>query len=83
MGLIGAMQPGHEDRTDHVVAQLGDGEFATGAMSLVPPEVAADPARLRAMRDRIDDQQRQRRSDEREVEGIARASGMDTDNDDV
>ncbi|MGW1619953.1 hypothetical protein [Streptomyces sp. NPDC002172] len=76
MGLLGAMQPGHEDRADHVVAQLGDGEHAKGAMSLVPPEVAADPDQLRALRDRIDAQQHQRRLDQQEVEGIARASGM-------
>ena len=47
MGLLGAMQPGHEDRADHVVARLGDGEHANGAMSLVPPDVAADPDQLR------------------------------------
>ncbi|MEU1193056.1 hypothetical protein [Streptomyces sp. NPDC005859] len=76
MGLLGALQPGHEDRADHVVAQLGDGEHAKGAMSLVPPDVAADPDQLRAMRDRIDAQQHQRRLDQQEVEGIARASGM-------
>jgi hypothetical protein len=76
MGLIGAMQPGGEDRADHVVAQLGDGEYARGAMSLVPPDVAADPDRLRALRERIDTQQHQRRLDQQEVEGIARASGM-------
>ncbi|MFJ8002193.1 hypothetical protein ACIQ7D_34655 [Streptomyces sp. NPDC096310] len=76
MGLIGAMQPGHEDRADHVVAHLGDGEHTKGAMSLVPPEVAADPAKLRAMRDKLEAQQSRRRSDEQTVEGIARASGM-------
>ncbi|MFC5720949.1 hypothetical protein ACFP1Z_12300 [Streptomyces gamaensis] len=76
MGLIGAMQPGHEDRADHVVAQLGDGEHAKGVMSLVPPDVAADPERLRAMRDKIDAEQARRRRDEQAVEGIARASGM-------
>ncbi|MFE3827730.1 hypothetical protein [Streptomyces sp. NPDC059092] len=78
MGLIGATQPGHEDRADHVVAHLGDGEHTKGAMSLVPPEVAADPAKLRAMRDKLEAQQGRRRSDERTVEGIARASGMST-----
>ncbi|MFD3843539.1 hypothetical protein ACFWWC_46185 [Streptomyces sp. NPDC058642] len=76
LGLLGAMQPGHEDRADHVVAQLGDGEYAKGAMSLVPPDVAADPDRLRALRDRVDAQQHQRHLDQQEVEGIARASGM-------
>ncbi|MFD4995632.1 hypothetical protein [Streptomyces buecherae] len=83
MGLIGALEPGHEDRADHVVAQLGDGEHAKGAMSLVPPDVAADPERLRAMRDRLDAQQRQRALDQREVENIARASGMPTTTDDT
>ncbi|MER6187735.1 hypothetical protein [Streptomyces sp. NPDC001652] len=76
LGLLGAMQPGHEDRADHVVAQLGDGEHTRGAMSLVPPDVAADPDQLRALRDRIDAQQHQRSLDQQEVEGIARASGM-------
>ncbi|MFE4061325.1 hypothetical protein ACFXP3_34395 [Streptomyces sp. NPDC059096] len=76
MGLIGAMQPGHEDRADHVVAHLGDGEHTKGAMSLVPPEVAADPDRLRAMREKLEAQQSRRHSDEQTVEGIARASGM-------
>lgn len=83
MGLLGAMQPGHEDRADHVVARLGDGEHAKGAMSLVLPEVAADPDRLRALRDRIDAQQRRRRLDQQEVEGIARASGMPAAEDDT
>lgn len=76
MGQLGALQPGHEDRADHVVAQLGDGEYAKDAMSLVPPDVATDPDRLRVLRDRIDAQQHQRRLDRQEVEGIARASGM-------
>ncbi|MCS0636794.1 hypothetical protein NX801_14215 [Streptomyces sp. LP05-1] len=76
MGLLGAMSPGHEDRAAHVVVPLGDGEFVKGAMSLVPPEVAADPERLRAMREKLDAQQERRGADQREVEGIARASGM-------
>ncbi|MDH6112406.1 hypothetical protein P3T36_003817 [Kitasatospora sp. MAP12-15] len=76
MGLIGAMQPGREDRSEHVVADLGDGAHVSGAMSLVPPEVAADPERLRAMRDKLDVAQGQRARDRREVEAIAEASGM-------
>ncbi|MFB8272949.1 hypothetical protein ACFC96_41070 [Streptomyces sp. NPDC055955] len=76
LGLLGAMQPGHEDRADHVVAHLGDGEHAKAAMSLVPPDVADDPDRLRAMRDKLDAQQHQRKQDEHTVEDIARASGM-------
>lgn len=76
MGLIGALQPGREDRAEHVVADLGDGAHISGAMSLVPPEVAADPARLRATRDGLDAVQGQRARDLREVEGIAEASGM-------
>ncbi|WP_330328372.1 hypothetical protein OHS33_00580 [Streptomyces sp. NBC_00536] len=76
LGLIGAMEPGHEDRADHVVARLGDGEHAKEVMSLVPPDVADDPAKLRAMRDKLDRQQHQRKQDEQVVEGIARASGM-------
>ncbi|MYY12392.1 hypothetical protein GT204_26675 [Streptomyces sp. SID4919] len=76
LGLIGAMEPGHEDRADRVVARLGDGEHVKDAMSLVPPEVADDPEKLRAMRDDLDTQQHQRKQDEETVEGIARASGM-------
>ncbi|MFE9664653.1 MULTISPECIES: hypothetical protein [unclassified Streptomyces] len=79
LGLLGAMEPGHEDRADRVVARLGDGEHVKAAMSLVPPDVAEDPDRLRAMRDRLDAQQHQRKQDERTVEGIARASGMADD----
>lgn len=83
MGLIGATRPGHEDRADYVVAQLGDGEHSRGAMSLVPPEVAADPAKLRAMRDELESKARRRNSDREAVEGIAQASGMSaTDPDD-
>ncbi|MFJ4772212.1 hypothetical protein ACIP88_24395 [Streptomyces uncialis] len=76
LGLIGAMEPGHEDRADRVVARLGDGEHVKAAMSLVPPDVADDPDKLRAMRDKLDTQQHQRKQDEETVEGIARASGM-------
>lgn len=79
LGLLGAMEPGHEDRADHVVARLGDGEHAKAAMSLVPPDVADDPDRLRALRDKLDGQQHQRKQDEQAVQGIARASGMSDD----
>ncbi|MBH1937552.1 hypothetical protein I5Q34_25330 [Streptomyces sp. AV19] len=76
MGLIGAQVPGHEDRADHVVARLGDGEHAKGVMSLVPPDVAGDSAKLREMRDKVDAVQKQRSQDLAETEAIARASGM-------
>ncbi|WP_253917299.1 hypothetical protein [Streptomyces sp. MNP-20] len=76
LGLLGAMERGHEDRADHVVARLGDGEYAKAVMSLVPPDVADDPDKLRAMRDKLDAQQRQRQQDGQTVEGIARASGI-------
>lgn len=76
MGLIGALEPGHEDRADHVVADLGDGEHTSGALTLVPADVAADPERLRAMRERLDARAGRRESDTAEVEAIARASGM-------
>jgi hypothetical protein len=80
MGLVGAMAEGHEDRADHVVVDLGDGEHVKNARSLVPPEVANDPERLAEMRRRLDEQERQRkehaRQDADEVEAIARASGM-------
>ncbi|MFD6877012.1 MULTISPECIES: hypothetical protein [unclassified Streptomyces] len=79
LGLLGAMEPGPEDRADHVVARLGDGEHAKAAMSLVPPDVADDPDKLRALRDKLDGQQHQRKQDEQAVEGIARASGMSRD----
>ncbi|MFE0425061.1 hypothetical protein [Streptomyces sp. NPDC058953] len=82
IGLIGAMRPGHEDRADHVVARLGDGEHAKEVMSLVPPDMAADPDRLRDLRDRIDGREDQDRTDRLEVDGIARASGMAPDADD-
>ncbi|MFI9582193.1 hypothetical protein ACIHCQ_10175 [Streptomyces sp. NPDC052236] len=72
LGLIGAMEPGHEDRAEHVVVPLGDGEHVKEAMSLVPADVAKDPEKLRAMRDALDSQRR----DQKEVEGIAKASGM-------
>lgn len=76
MGLIGATRPGHEDRADHVVAQLGDGEHTRGAMSLVPPKVAGDPAKLRAMREDLENKTRWHRTDRETVAGIAEASGM-------
>jgi hypothetical protein len=76
LGLLGALEPGHEDRADRVVADLGDGERAKEVMSLVPPEVAADPTRLREMRDRLDIAEGRRASDRATIEGIARASGM-------
>ncbi|MFI6730380.1 hypothetical protein NRF20_00705 [Streptomyces sp. R-74717] len=76
LGLISARQLGHEDRADHVVAHLGHGEHAKAAMSLVPPDVADDPDKLCAMRDKLDTQQHQRKQDEQTVEDIARASGM-------
>uniref|UniRef100_UPI002F90DB62 hypothetical protein n=1 Tax=Streptomyces sp. NBC_01001 TaxID=2903713 RepID=UPI002F90DB62 len=47
LGLLGAMEPGHEGRADHVVARLGDGERSKAAMSLVSPDVADDPNELR------------------------------------
>ncbi|WP_416876239.1 hypothetical protein [Kitasatospora sp. SC0581] len=76
LGLLGALVPGHEDRADGVVADLGDGERAKGVMSLVPPELASDPARLRDMRDRLDAAEGRRASDRATVEGIAEVSGM-------
>ncbi|MFD5319782.1 hypothetical protein [Streptomyces sp. NPDC127098] len=80
MGLVGALSPGHEDRADHVVVELGDGEHVKGARSLVPREVADDPERLAEMRRRLDEGERLRReqrdSDSLEVDAIARASGM-------
>ncbi|GAA1935244.1 hypothetical protein [Kitasatospora viridis] len=76
LGLLGALTPGHEERADRVVADLGDGEWAKEVMSLVPPEVAADPTRLREMRDRLDAAAGRRASDRAAVEEIARASGM-------
>ncbi|MFD8324030.1 hypothetical protein [Kitasatospora purpeofusca] len=76
LGLFGALAPGHEDRADRVVADLGDGEWVKGAMSLVPPEVASDPTRLRELRDRFDAVEGRRAGDRATVEGIAEVSGM-------
>lgn len=76
MGLIGAVQPGHEDGAAHVAAQVEDGEHSWGAMALVPPEIAADSAKRRALREDLDSKARRRRTDRETVEGIARASGM-------
>ncbi|MFE6748049.1 hypothetical protein ACFVGM_19515 [Kitasatospora purpeofusca] len=76
LGLLGAMAPGHEDRADRVVADLGDGEWVKGAMSLVPPEVASDPTRLRRLRDSFDAVEGERAGDRATVEGIAEVSGM-------
>ncbi|MFJ6183604.1 hypothetical protein [Streptomyces sp. NPDC092295] len=55
LGPIGARRPGREDRAGHVVARLGDGGHAKGVMSLVPPDVAEDPDKPRAMRDRLEE----------------------------
>lgn len=76
LGLLGALEPGHEDRGDLVVAELGDGEHIKGAMSLVPVAKAEDPEELLRMRDRLDAAAGQRHADTAEVEAIARASGM-------
>jgi hypothetical protein len=80
MGLVGAMAAGREDRADHVVVELGDGEHVKNARSLVPPDIAKDPERLAEMRHRLDEQERRRkelaRRDSEEFEAIARASGM-------
>ena len=76
LGLLGALEPGHEDRGDLVVAELGDGEHIKGAMSLVPVTKAENPEELLRMRERLDTAAAQRRADTAEVEAIARASGM-------
>jgi hypothetical protein len=79
IGLLGALEPGHEDRGDLVVAELGDGEHIKGAMSLVPVAKAENPEELRRMRERLDSAAGQRRADTAEVEAIARASGMSSE----
>ncbi|WP_182450952.1 hypothetical protein [Streptacidiphilus sp. P02-A3a] len=76
LGLLGALEPGHEDRGDLVVAELGDGEHVKGAMSLVPVAKAENPEELLRMREQLDTAAGQRRADTAEVEAIARASGM-------
>ncbi|MFE9423620.1 hypothetical protein ACFYNO_11740 [Kitasatospora sp. NPDC006697] len=80
LGLLGGVNPEGEDRSDYVVADLGDGDAAKQVMRLVPPEVAGDPERLRAIRDEIDSAEARRRSDRDTVEAIARASGMAEEN---
>jgi hypothetical protein len=47
-------------------------------MSLVQPDVASDPDKLRAMRDKLDAERHQRRGNRQTVEDIARTSGMFT-----
>ncbi|MCF2525749.1 hypothetical protein [Yinghuangia soli] len=76
MGLMGALASGHEDRADHVVVDLGDGAHVKGAQTLVPPDTAADPERLAAMRDSLDRKAAERSRDQAELDAIARASGM-------
>ncbi|UGY90758.1 hypothetical protein [Streptomyces gobiensis] len=87
MGLVGALDPGHEDRADHIVVDLGDGDHAKGVRSLVPRDIAEDPQRLAEMRRRLDaevqQQRQQREQDAHEVESIARASGLLPENDDT
>lgn len=45
-------------------------------MTLLPPDVASDPDKLRAMWDKLDAEQYPRRRDQQTVEDIACASGM-------
>jgi len=75
--LLGSLAAGHEERADCVVVQLEDTEHVKGAATLVSREDAANPDKLREIRDRLAAQQRQRTSDRLAVEEIARASGMD------
>jgi len=76
IGLLGALEPGHEDRGDLVVAELGDGEHIKGAMSLVPVAKAENPEELLRMREQLDTAAGRRRADTAELEAIARVSGM-------
>lgn len=75
--LLGSLAAGHEDRADYVVVQLEDTQHVRGASTLVSRKDAADPEKLREIRERLAVQQRQRTSDRLAVEEIARVSGMD------
>ncbi len=64
----------HDER---VVVDLGDSPHAKGMKVLVPRERADDPALLRRHKQRVAAEAAEREADRREVEAIARASGME------
>ncbi|QKW50034.1 hypothetical protein [Streptomyces buecherae] len=64
----------HDER---VVVDLGDSPHAKGMKVLVPRERADDPDFLRRHKQRVAAEAAEREADRREVEAIARASGME------
>ncbi|WP_431044357.1 hypothetical protein ACQUSR_22245 [Streptomyces sp. P1-3] len=62
---------------ERVVVDLGDAPHAKGMKMLVPQEQADDPEFLERHRQRVAAEAERRERDRREVEAIARASGME------
>ncbi|MEU0844770.1 MULTISPECIES: hypothetical protein [Streptomyces] len=62
---------------ERVVVDLGDSPHAKGMKVLVPQDRAQDPDFLHRHKQRVAAEAEQREADRREVEGIARASGME------
>ncbi|WKX70432.1 hypothetical protein [Streptomyces sp. XD-27] len=62
---------------ERVVVDLGDAPHAKGMKMLVPQEQAEDPEFLERHRQRVAAEAERRERDRREVEAIARASGME------
>src|SRR3954452_23705836 len=62
---------------ERVVVDLGDSPHAKGMKVLVPQDRAQDPDFLLRHKQRVAAEAEQRERDRREVEGIARASGME------
>ncbi|MDX3229853.1 hypothetical protein [Streptomyces sp. ME19-01-6] len=62
---------------ERVVVDLGDSPHAKGMKVLVPQDRADDPDFLLRHKQRVAAEAEQREADRREVEGIARASGME------
>ncbi|MFT2016990.1 hypothetical protein ACMA1D_14245 [Streptomyces sp. 796.1] len=62
---------------ERVVVDLGDTPYAKGMKVLVPQDRACDPDFLDRHRRRVAAEAAEREADRREVEAIARASGME------
>ncbi|MDT3399325.1 hypothetical protein RKE29_22185 [Streptomyces sp. B1866] len=62
---------------ERVVVDLGDSPHAKGVKVLVPQDRADDPDFLHRQKQRVAAEAEQRERDRLEVEGIARASGME------
>ncbi|MBB5935090.1 hypothetical protein [Streptomyces zagrosensis] len=64
-------------KDERVVVDLGDSPHAKGMKVLVPQDRAHDPEFLHRHKERVAAEAAEREADRREVEAIARASGMD------